>query len=97
MTKLNFYSLMRVGGKAQAILHNGYTDGDFNYYKNGSSWSAIHPLYGLSVASGATRKDAAEEAHQLFVLDGIARVAEQRGEKMQAEFNRLCDDAEKMR
>lgn len=40
----------------------GYTDQIFNYYKGGGTWHAIHPIWGLSVAWGHTRKEAQAKA-----------------------------------
>ena len=69
MKKCTFYSLMRKDNRTQAVKHEGYTDGVYNYYNNGTAknpwWFAIEPATGLSVVSDYTRKAAAEQAHKL--------------------------------
>ena len=50
MKKIDFYSLIMKNGKPQRVLHNGYTDGTYYYYKNNSTWYAIVPNIGLSAA-----------------------------------------------
>lgn len=68
MKKCTFYSLMRKDNRTQAVKHEGYTDGVYNYYNNGSAryphWFAIEPSTGLSVVSDYTRKATAEQAHK---------------------------------
>ena len=65
MKKYTFYSLMYKDNRTQAVEHEGYTDGVYNYYKNFSTWYAISPAVGLSVAMAPTRKEAATMAHKL--------------------------------
>lgn len=53
MKKTTFYSLCggsAYGGGIKRVPHNGYTDGTYNYYKNGSRWYAIVPENGISAA-----------------------------------------------
>ena len=76
MKKTNFYSMVREEGQNIAKLHQGYTDGIFNYYKKGSLWHAIHPANGLSICSGHTRKAAAERALDPVMLQRIAAALE---------------------
>lgn len=59
MRKISFYSLHH-GNKA--ILHDGYADNHFWYYKAGSRWFAIYPESGTAVAIERTRKAACERA-----------------------------------
>lgn len=68
MKKHSFFSLMYKDGRKQAVKHEGYTDGTYNYYKSdfkSAWWHAIEPSTGLSVAADSTRKTAAEQAHKL--------------------------------
>ena len=60
MKKTCFYSLHQ-GNKA--ILHDGYTDSNFWYYKHGRTWFAIYPETGTAVAIEPTRKAATQKAH----------------------------------
>ena len=76
--KCIFYTIRREKGDDGATAHRaeGFTDGLFNYYSTGDKtklWHAVHPVYGLSAASGSTRKAAQAEA--LKILDKI-RAAE---------------------
>ena len=65
MKKHEFYSMMLKDNKKQAVKHEGYTDGVYNYYKGASQWFAIVPAVGLSVCQAYTRKEAAAQAHKL--------------------------------
>ena len=66
MKKCNFYTRKCINHKQYAVLVSGYTDGIYNYYKtDGGFWWAIQPETGLSISGRATRRDAAEEAHNL--------------------------------
>ena len=62
MRKCKFYSLILVGTSKKPVAKewNGYTDGRYNYYKNGL-WFVIEPTTGLSMAYGDTRQEAAEK------------------------------------
>lgn len=53
----------------QAVKHEGYTDGTYNYYKSENycnTWYAVEPSTGLSVANAPTRKEAATQAHKII-------------------------------
>jgi hypothetical protein len=51
---------------------NGYSDGTFYYYKNDyGTWHAIHPLCGLAIAQGSTRKEAEKNAYSERVQNGL--------------------------
>lgn len=78
MIKSSFYTFVIKNGKRQAQhIANGYSDGTFYYYKSDrGTWSAIHPLCGLSVASATTRTAAAQEAHSTKTSDGLKRANE---------------------
>lgn len=86
MKKYSFYSLMRVNGKTTAVLQEGYSDGTYYYYKNGGQWSAIHPLIGLSVTYGYTRKECAEKAHAPGLQKVIQERVTQHGEQLTKNF-----------
>lgn len=73
MKKCQFYSMMRTDNGPAAVLHDGYTDGTYNYYKlNGAHWCAIHPANGLQLAYAYTRKECAEKAHAPGMAEKIA-------------------------
>ena len=76
MKKSKFYSMVREEGKVIAKQHQGYTDGTYYYYKKDSLWHVIHPVNGLSICSGYTRKAAAERAHEPVMLQRIAAALE---------------------
>lgn len=80
MKKTNFYSMVREDGAAVARLHEGYTDGTYNYYKKDSAWFAIHPANGLSICQEYTRKEAAEKAHAPHMVERIAAAVERQPE-----------------
>ena len=65
MKRISFYSLHRPDGlPLQAVMHDGYTDGKFNYYRNAAGvWFAISPETGLSLTSGRTRRYVVEYAN----------------------------------
>jgi hypothetical protein len=91
MTKHSFYTLIRESGKTRAKLVNGYSDGTFYYYKSdGGLWYAVHPLIGLSVATGSQRKYAKENAYTLWVQDALEKLYsdKERYRAMGAEFEK---------
>lgn len=97
MTKTSFYSIMLKDKRKQAVLHHGYSDGTYYYFKaDSSTWYAIHPLIGLSVAWGYTRKEAAEKAHSECIKSGLKTVyANTAGyEKLGANFDKLVKEAQ---
>lgn len=65
--KAEFYTVKyKLEESKQALyteLKNGWTDGTFNYYKNGKNWCALVPEYGMAVCFGWQRKEVAIEAH----------------------------------
>ena len=72
MMKTAFYSMVREDGENIAKLHQGSTDGTYNYYKTGSTWHAIHPVNGLSICNGTTKKDVTKRAHEPQIVERIA-------------------------
>lgn len=94
MKRAVFYSVMMQKGGPAAVLHNGYTDGTYQYYKNGAQWCAILPAVGLSVCSGPTRKACAEDAHDAGTAERIAAAMERGGNDLRARFDKLVKEAE---
>lgn len=88
MKKHSFYSMIRRDHKSVAVLHHGYSDGTFYYYKNYNTWYAIHPLIGLSVTYGYTRKECAEKAHAPELFKKIIEITNERGEQLTADFEK---------
>lgn len=88
MKKHSFYSIIMKNHKPYRVLHNGYSDGTYYYYKNnfnsGAVWYAIAPNVGLSVAEGHTRKAAQQAATARGGL--IAQKLAENGEKLAAQF-----------
>lgn len=75
MVKHSFYTLIKENKKIQAKLVNGYSDGTFYYYKKDDvTWHAIHPLIGLSIATGSQRKYAQENAHSVYVQENLKKL-----------------------
>jgi hypothetical protein len=90
MTKTSFYTMVFKDGKKQAeLIINGYSDGNYYYYRRGGRWFAIHPLIGLAIAGGATRKEAHGTAHSLRIQDALNGIYENTGyyKKLGAEFD----------
>ena len=72
MKKKSFFSIHRPDhNPTQAVLHEGYTDGRFNYYKGCAGWVAVCPEIGLSVANAKTRKECVEIAYSEYVQDAL--------------------------
>ena len=94
MQKHKFYSMVRENGEIIAKLHEGYTDGTYNYYRKNKTWFAIHPLNGLSICTGNTRKEAAEFAHTPRLTNLIAAAIERQHAQID-KFAELVKKAEK--
>ena len=94
MKKHRFYSMVREQGAVIAKLHEGYTDGTYNYYRKEKTWFAIHPLNGLSICTGSTRKEAALFAHTPRMVNLIAAALE-RQTATTDKFADLVKEAEK--
>lgn len=86
MKKTSFYSLVRENGETVAKLWRGYSDGTFYYYNNNGWWHSIHPLTGLGVSSGATRKEVAQASHKKSIFDGIQAHMERNGAELTRRF-----------
>ena len=94
MQKHKFYSMVRENGEIIAKLHEGYTDGTYNYYRKNKTWFAIHPLNGLSICTGGTRKEAEEFAHTPRLTNLIAAAIERQHAQID-KFAELVKKAEK--
>lgn len=96
MKKLDFYTMQSKNKKPAAVLVSGYTDGTFNYYKNDRGyWWAIHPGTGLAVTNCfcSSRKTAAENAHDPFVLEKLKNLMDRdSGKEMVNRFNKLIQE-----
>ncbi len=74
MKKHTFYSLIRDEKGKRAVLQQGYTDGEYHYYKKENSvWFAIYPLNGLALCSGATRKACVEKVRASRLQEKLNR------------------------
>lgn len=97
MIKTSFYSIMMKDNKKQAILHHGYSDGTYYYFKGeiGGTWYAIHPLTGLSVANCYTRKEAQQKAHSSYIQEKLKSIYadKKRYSEMNIYFNQLVTEA----
>ena len=64
MKKHQFFSMVRgANGKPTVKMQNGFTDGEFNYYRERPSvWHCIDPKTGLSIAEGSTKEKAQQAA-----------------------------------
>lgn len=91
MNKCSFYTMIRKNNKIQAhLIINGYSDGNYYYYKQyGNLWSVIHPLCGLSIATGKTREAARQMAYSLPVQDGLNRIYENK-----TYYKKICSEFE---
>lgn len=65
--KAEFYTVKyELEGFKQVLyteLKSGWTDGTFNYYKQGKQWCALVPEYGMAISFGYKREDVTLKAH----------------------------------
>ena len=77
MKKITFYSLHNSkenNGEIEARLHNGYTDGKFNYYKiKKNTWFAIDPQTGIAVCQSKTRTLTMEQANSQEITEQLEK------------------------
>lgn len=80
MKKITFYSLhndKENNGEIEARLHNGYTDGKFNYYKIGkNTWFAIDPRTGIAICQNKTRRLAMEQTNSDTITEQLEEYRE---------------------
>ena len=92
LKKHKFYSHFSIKGVKQAVRMQGYTDGQYNYYRSAAkSWTAVHPATGLSVGTGRTLKEA--QAVALNVVLPCDPAALSRMERFAEQFKELVLDA----
>ena len=91
MKKCSFYT-RKTGGIVERV--NGWTDGVYNYFKNGDMWFCIVPEVGISCANANSRKAAAEMGHSVNVVSCLAAIMDRDGEKLREKFNELIQAAE---
>ena len=91
MKKFSFYT-RKTGGIVERV--NGWTDGVYNYYKNGDMWYCIVPEVGISCAHANSRKEAEEMGHSENVVSYLAAIMDRDGEKLKEKFNELIQAAE---
>ena len=95
MKRISFYTLHKIDARpVEAFQHDGYTDGTYSYYRNGSRvWFAVDPATGLAVATAETRKACAAAAH---APDRVARFETYKAHAMYARavdtFNACVQD-----
>lgn len=91
MKKCSFYTR-----KAEGIVErvNGWTDGTYNYYKNGDMWYCIVPEVGLATAMGYSRKDVMSQAYDPDIASKIAAIMDREGETLRGKFNSLIQAVE---
>ena len=91
MKKCSFYT-RKAGGIVERV--NGWTDGKYNYYKNGDMWFCIVPGIGIAAATGYSRKDVVAQVYDHDIADKIAAFMDRDGEKLRGEFNSVIQAAE---
>ena len=91
MKKCSFYT-RKTGGIVERV--NGWTDGTYNYYRNGDMWFCIVPEVGIAAATGYSRKDVVAQAYNPVIVDKIAAIMDRDGEELKEKFNELIQAAE---
>ena len=96
MKKCSFYTRKTKAGIKGGIVErvNGWTDGKFNYYRNGDMWFGIVPDIGIAAVTGYSRKDVVAQAYCPDIVDKIAAIMERDGEKLREKFNSLIQETE---
>lgn len=92
MKKIKFYSLVFEKYQTVAKLQIGWTDGNFNYYRDSYGWYAIVPNIGLSLCWGNTRKECEERANSKETLELLNKKI---NSDMADRFNYLVNIAKK--
>ena len=90
MKKCSFYTRKTKGIERV----NGWTDGTYNYYKNGDVWFCIVPEVGFAAATGYSRKDVVAQVYDHDIAAKIAAIMDRDGEKLREKFNSLIQAAE---
>lgn len=99
MKKIEFYTMIMREGKPSAESVKGYTDGTFYYYRNAEckTWHAVHPMVGLSVASGDTLQGTVDSAYAPDRLKRINAEIDKRGAIMSAAYAEAVFVAQEVR
>ena len=91
MKKCSFYT-RKAGGIVERV--NGWTDGKYNYYKNGDMWFCIVPDIGIAAVTGSSRKDVVTQVYDHDIAAKIASIMDRDGEKLKEKFNSLIQETE---
>lgn len=96
MKKCSFYTRKNKAGRKGGMVEcvNGWTDGTYNYYKNGDMWYCIVPDIGIAAAMGYSRKDVMSQAYDPDIAAKIAAIMDREGETLREKFNSLIQAAE---
>lgn len=96
MEKCSFYTRKNKTGRTGGIVErvNGWTDGTYNYYKDGNKWFCIVPEVGLAAAMGSSRKDVVAQSYNPHIVDKIAAIMDRDGKELKEKFNELIQAAE---
>lgn len=96
MKKCSFYTRKTKAGIKGGIVEwvNGWTDGTYNYYKNGDMWFCIVPDIGIAAVTGYSRKDVMLQAYDHDIVDKISAIMDRDGEELREKFNELIQAAE---
>lgn len=95
MKKYRFYTLHKIGSDpVQAVMHDGYTDGRYFYYRNSSRvWFACCMETGVSIVRANTRKAAQAAVHADAVQTSLRRAKNSPAwERWCRDFCRLVND-----
>lgn len=90
MKKCSFYTRKNKGIERV----NGWTDGKYNYYKNGYMWFCIVPDIGIAAVTGSSRKDVMTQAYDYDIAAKISAIMDRDGAKLREKFNSLIQAAE---
>ena len=96
MKKCSFYTCKTKAGINGGIVErvNGWTDGVYNYYKNGDMWFCIIPEVGIAAVTGYSRKDVVSQAYDHDITAKIAAIMDRDGATLREKFNSLIQAAE---
>ena len=96
MKKCSFYTRKAKAGIKDGIVErvNGWTDGVFNYYRNGDMWYCIIPEVGIAAVTGSSRKDVMYRVYDHDIASKVVAIMARDGEKLKEKFNKLIQAAE---
>lgn len=90
MKKCSFYTRKTKGIERV----NGWTDGVYNYYRNGDMWFCIVPDIGIAAVTGYSKKDVVAQVYSRDIVDKIAAIMDRDGEELKEKFSSLIQEAE---